>query len=72
MSAQYLEIALIGNLNNHHFSLVRNLQDLGFDSDLLLTNAEQTNFHSKCDSLVTLMALQPGFKAAKPTASWRL
>jgi hypothetical protein len=45
-----LKIAAIGNQNNNHFSLVRYLRDAGFDADLLLTDAEQENFHPRCDA----------------------
>ena len=42
-----MKIALIGNLNNNHFSLMRYLRDLGFDTYLLLymEDGKGTNAH---------------------------
>jgi hypothetical protein len=44
-------VALIGNMNNNHFGLMRHLRDLGTDAHLFLYSNEHPNFMPKCDTL---------------------
>lgn len=43
-------IAVIGNMNNNHFALMRYLRDLGEDADLLLYTNELEHFSPECDT----------------------
>lgn len=45
-----IKIAVIGNMNNNNFSVVRYLHDLGFNADLLLFENEYAHFNPRCDS----------------------
>ncbi len=45
-----MKVALIGNMNNNHFAIVRYLRDLGIDAELLLTDSEQDHFHPSADT----------------------
>lgn len=45
-----MKVALLGNMNNNHFALVRYLRDRGIDADLLLFNNEIDHFHPACDT----------------------
>jgi glycosyltransferase involved in cell wall biosynthesis len=45
-----VKVALIGNMNNNFFTLLRYLQDKGVNSDLFLYNNELEHFHPSCDS----------------------
>jgi hypothetical protein len=44
------KVALLGNMNNNHFAVVRYLRGIGVDAHLLLTNFEQAHFHPKADT----------------------
>ncbi|MFZ1752683.1 MAG: glycosyltransferase [Caldilineaceae bacterium] len=48
-----IRVALIGNMNNNHFTLTRYLRDRGVDAELLLFNNEHEHFHPKCDTYDT-------------------
>ncbi|WP_205958312.1 hypothetical protein [Qipengyuania sediminis] len=43
-------IALIGNMNNNHFALMRHLRDLGADAHLFLYANEHDHFLPQCDT----------------------
>lgn len=43
-------IALIGNMNNNHFALMRHLRDLGADAHLFLFSNEHAHFLPQCDT----------------------
>lgn len=43
-------IALIGNMNNNHFALMRHLRDLGTDAHLFLYSNEHAHFLPQCDT----------------------
>ena len=45
-----MRIALIGNMNNNFFSILRYLRDLGMDATLFLFKNEQTHFLPKHDT----------------------
>ena len=45
-----MKIALIGNMNNNHFSMMRYLVDIGFNAHLLLYKNEQTLFMPQADT----------------------
>ncbi len=45
-----LRIALIGNMNNNHFALMRHLRDLGADAHLFLYSNEHPHFLPQCDT----------------------
>ena len=45
-----MKIALIGNMNNNFFNLVRYLRDRGIDAQLLLLNNEHYHFHPSHDT----------------------
>ena len=45
-----MKVALIGNMNNNHFSLMRYLRDLGMDAYLLLYADEQKHFLPEHDT----------------------
>lgn len=42
--------ALIGNMNNNHFALMRHLRDLGADAHLFLYSNEHAHFMPQCDT----------------------
>lgn len=44
------KIAILGNMNNNHFSLMRYMRDLGLDAYLLLYVNEISHFMPECDS----------------------
>jgi hypothetical protein len=44
------KVALVGNMNNCNFSLLRHLRDLDVDAHLLLFTDEQEHFAPECDS----------------------
>ncbi len=44
-------VALIGNMNNNHFALMRHLRDLGADAHLFLYSNEHPHFLPQCDTL---------------------
>lgn len=44
-------IALIGNMNNNHFALMRHLRDLGADAHLFLYSNEHAHFMPQCDTV---------------------
>jgi len=48
-----IRIALIGNMNNNHFAMVRYLRACGIDADLLLFDNELEHFHPKADTYDT-------------------
>lgn len=43
-------VAVIGNMNNNHFALMRYLRDLGVDAHLLLYTNELNHFRPECDT----------------------
>jgi hypothetical protein len=43
-------VALIGNMNNNHFALMRHLRDLGADAHLFLYSNEHAHFMPQCDT----------------------
>lgn len=43
-------VALIGNMNNNHFALLRHLRDLGADAHLFLYTNEHPHFLPQCDT----------------------
>lgn len=43
-------VALIGNMNNNHFALMRYLRDLGVDAHLFIFDKEAEHFHPRCDT----------------------
>ncbi|MBA3673375.1 MAG: hypothetical protein H0W75_00190, partial [Chitinophagaceae bacterium] len=43
-------IALLGNMNNNHFTLMRYMRDLGLNVDLLLFINEASHFIPECDT----------------------
>ncbi len=45
-----MKVALIGNMNNNFFSILRYLRDVNIDAHLFLTNAEQSHFLPECDT----------------------
>ncbi len=45
-----MRVALIGNMNNNNFALMRYLRDLGMDAHLLMYSDEAEHFHPKCDT----------------------
>lgn len=45
-----MKIALIGNMNNNHFSMMRYFRDLGFDAYLFKFSNEFDHFQPKCDT----------------------
>ena len=45
-----MKIALIGNMNNNHFSLLRYLRDLKLDCELLIFRGEASHFKPDCDT----------------------
>lgn len=45
-----MTVALIGNMNNNFFTLVRYLRDRGIDAQLLLLNNEHYHFHPSHDT----------------------
>lgn len=45
-----MKVALLGNMNNNHFALVRYLRDRGIDAELLLYENEIAHFHPSCDT----------------------
>lgn len=45
-----MRIALIGNMNNNHFALMRHLRDLGADAHLFLYSNEHEHFMPWCDT----------------------
>ena len=47
---QAIKIALLCNMNNNYFSLVRYLRDSGFDAELLLFDDEEAHFKPMCDT----------------------
>jgi glycosyltransferase involved in cell wall biosynthesis len=46
-------VALLGNMNNNHFAMVRYLRASGIDAELLLFDVEDQHFHPKADSFDT-------------------
>ncbi len=47
-----LKVALIGNMNNNHFALIRYLRDIGIEAELLLFQDEYEHFHPSCDTFI--------------------
>ena len=45
-----IRVALIGNMNNNHFALMRHLRDLGADAHLFLYSNEHAHFMPQCDT----------------------
>ena len=45
-----MKIALIGNMNNNFFSMLRYFRDLGMDATLFLFKNEQAHFLPKYDT----------------------
>lgn len=45
-----MKVALIGNMNNNFFALMRYLRDKKINAHLFLTNAEQNHFLPECDT----------------------
>ena len=45
-----MKVALLGNMNNNHFALIRYLRDHGIDADLLLFDNEFDHFNPACDT----------------------
>lgn len=45
-----IRVALIGNMNNNHFALMRYLRDIGFDAHLLMYRDEAEHFLPQCDT----------------------
>lgn len=43
-------VALIGNMNNNHFALMRHLRDFGADAHLFLYSNEHAHFLPQCDT----------------------
>lgn len=50
MDTNKIRIALIGNMNNNHFTLMRYLRDLGYDAYLFPFEDELTHFQPECDT----------------------
>ena len=46
------KIAIIGNMNNGHYTLMRYLLDESFDCDLLLFNNEISHFSPQSDTFI--------------------
>lgn len=46
-----MRIALLGNMNNNNFALMRHLRDLGADARLFLYSNEHDHFRPECDTL---------------------
>lgn len=45
-----MKVALIGNMNNNHFSMLRYFRDLGVDAYLFKYANEQSHFQPECDT----------------------
>lgn len=45
-----MRVALIGNMNNNHFAMMRYLRDLGIDAHLWMYTNEADHFHPRCDT----------------------
>lgn len=45
-----MKVAVIGNMNNNHFALMRHLRDLSVDAELLMYQNEPLHFHPQEDT----------------------
>lgn len=59
-----MKVALVGNMNNMGFAIVRYLRDRDVDAHLLIYDDEQKHFHPSCD------AFDLGYQAYTHELSW--
>lgn len=66
-------VALIGNMNNNHFPLLRYLLDRGYEAELLLLDSEFEHFQPEYDTfqILDLPILKTNFSKL-PSGFWRL